>query len=341
MPPPTAEATWRVSTSELPNMLARWDTAFYHSIATGGYAWNPVVFSHQNVVFFPLYPLMMRAIGGVIGGYPLVAGLIVSLACFSFASVLVYRLAAVELGEARAWPALLLLAAFPYALFFSVDYTESLFLLVSVGAFYAMRRGRTGAVALCGFAAGLTRPNGLWLALPLVWMAWSDSGGKPRRAAVAAALAPVAGAAIFSAYLYVTFGDALAWVHGQAAWGAPLLGRAPAPDPIRLPWEPRVKITEVITWIGNIAAFVLAAAAVRPVARRLGAPYAVWIVVNIVPPVAAHLFLSLGRFTSVLFPVFFWLGDRVAPSRLRAVAWTFAAGQAVLAVWFFLWRPVV
>ena len=55
-------------------------------------------------------------------------------------------------------------------------YTESLFLLLSVGAFYAMRRGRLGWVAVCGLAAGLTRPNGFWLALPLACLAlWPPS----------------------------------------------------------------------------------------------------------------------------------------------------------------------
>ena len=35
VPPPAAEAVWRVSSHELTNMLARWDTFFYYSIATG------------------------------------------------------------------------------------------------------------------------------------------------------------------------------------------------------------------------------------------------------------------------------------------------------------------
>src|SRR6266704_5375924 len=60
VPAPTAEALWRVSPNELVNLQARWDTDFYYSIATTGYHWNPAVFLHQNVVFFPLYPLLMR-----------------------------------------------------------------------------------------------------------------------------------------------------------------------------------------------------------------------------------------------------------------------------------------
>jgi len=344
-PPPVAEALWRVSANEYANLLARWDSAFYYSIATTGYSWDPSSFTHQNVVFFPLYPMLMRGAGALIGGHPLLAGLFVSLAAFTVAIALVYQLALIEIGSDYAWRAVLLLTAFPYALFFSAAYTESLFLLLSVAAFYAMRRGRFATVALVGVAIGLTRPNGSWIALPLAALAVGKgaSGMQPSRRVLAltAACAPLAGLALFSAYLHFRFDDALAWLHGQRAWGVAIAGLRGAPDPARLPWEPALTTEEVITWIGNIAAFCAAAVACVPVARRLGAAYGIWIAINIVPPVPAHLFLSLGRFTAVLFPFFFWLAWRIPRRRLAQVAVLFAAGQAVLAAWFFLWKPVV
>jgi hypothetical protein len=351
VPPPAAEAIWRVSSHEVSNLLARWDTFYYYTIATDGYSWNASEFRHYNVVFFPLYPLLMRWAGAVLGGHPLVAGLVISMAAFSGAVALIYRLARLELGEDYAWRVVLLMSTFPYALYFSAVYTESLFLLLSAGAFYAMRRGRPGWTAVCGFAAGLTRPNGFWLALPLallaLWPSRREEPGAPPRQRVSlavsllAACVPVVGVMIFSAYLQVRFGDALAWVHGQAAWGVPLMLRAGAPDPGKLPGEALIKPIEVVTWIGNIAAFVGAACAIRPISKRLGLAYGAWIAVNIFPPVAAHLFMSLGRFTSVLFPFFFWLAIRIPRERLLRVAGAFAVCQAVLAMWFFLWRPVV
>jgi len=355
VPAPTAEALWRVSPNELVNLQARWDTDFYHQIATTGYHWDRSVFLHQNVVFFPLYPLLMRWGGALLGGHPLLAGTIVSLAAFAGAIVLLYRLAALELGEDKAWPVILLVSTYPFALFYSAVYTESLFLLLTVGAFYAMRRRHLLLAALCGVAAGLARPNGFWLALPLLWLAASAPSSPPgdatspqpwwrdrrRVAAVLAALAPLAGTAIFSAYLYGRFGDALAWMHGQAAWGMPLLGRGPAPDPARTAEDLRVKVSEVLVYVGDITAFFWAATSILPVARRLGIAYGLWIAVNIFPPVAAHLFISLGRFTAVLFPLFFWLALVVPRQRLTRVAVAFAVCQAILAVGFFLWRPVV
>ena len=345
IPAPTAEALWRVSSNELVNLQARWDTDFYHQIATVGYHWDRSAFLHQNVVFFPLYPLLMRWGGALLGGHPLLAGTLISLAAFAGAIALLYRLAVLELGEEKAWPVILLVSTYPFALFYSVVYTESLFLFLTVGAFYAMRRRYLLLAALAGCAAGLTRPNGFWLAVPLLWLATttpSDDSPKGRRvAAVIAALAPLAGVAIFSAYLSVRFGDALAWMHGQAAWGMPLLRRGPAPDPVRTAEDLRVKVSEVLVYAGDIAAFFWAAASILPVARRVGVAYAMWIAINIFPPVAAHLFISLGRFTAVLFPLFFWLALVVPRQRVAWLAGAFAAGQAVLAVGFFLWRPVV
>ena len=350
IPPPVAEAAWRVSSHEVVNVLARWDTFFYYTIATDGYSWNPAVFLHYNVVFFPLYPVLMRWGGLALGGHPLLAGLLISLAAFAGALALLYRLAQLELGEDYAWRVILLLATFPYALYFSAVYTESLFLFLSVGAFYAMRRGYLGSTAIFGFAAGLTRPNGFWLALPLALLALSRpdrdaaDDNRPRVSvplSLLVAVVPILGVTMFSAYLQWRFGDALAWVHGQAAWGVPLLLRRGAPDPFKLPGEPAIKPIEVITWTGNIAAFVAAAYSIRPISRRLGLPYGAWIAVNIFPPVVAHLFLSLGRFVSVLFPFFFWLAIRIPRDRLARVAGVFAVCQVVLAIWFFLWRPVV
>ncbi|MDR1990306.1 MAG: hypothetical protein LBQ09_08770 [Acidobacteriaceae bacterium] len=347
VPPPVAEGLWRIAPGEIANLLARWDTSFYYAIATTGYAWDPTTFSHQNIVFFPAYPVLMRLGGAILGHSPMIAGLVVSLVSFTIGIAVLYRLAALELGESYAWRVVLLLATFPYALFFSTVYTESLFLCLSVSVFYAIRRGYLWRAAVCGVAAGLTRPNGFWLVAPLFCLAFIDHHDvwrdRPRRrlATLLAVCAPLVGVAIYSWYLHAQFGDALAWVHGQRAWGMPLLGQLPAPDPVRLPTQPRLQFVEIVNYVGNVVAFGCAAWSIEIVWRRLGLAYAAWIAICIFPPVAAHLFLSLGRFTAVLFPVFFGLALRVPERRVPHIAAAFAAGQALLAIWFFLWQSVV
>ena len=65
-----------------------------------------------------------------------------------------------------------------------------------------------------------------------------------------------------------------------------------------------------------------------------------FILINILPPLAAGGLMSAGRFSSVLFPAFLWLGAAV-PARHRA-GWiaTFAAIQAFNAALFYTWRPL-
>jgi hypothetical protein len=346
LPPPNDQARWRVSSRELVNLFARWDTFWYNSIATRGYHWNPSVFQHQNVVFFPLYPLLMRLVGTTFGGHPIAAGVVISLAAFTGAVAILYRLAALDLGEERAWAAVLLLSTFPFALFYSVAYTESLFLFLSAAAFYTMRRERYVWAGLAGVCAGLSRPNGLWLVVPLALLALSARRGNlppaPRRrtAALLAALTPALGTMIYCAYLFWRFGDPIAWIHGQAAWGLPLAGHASAVEPGDV-YSNLPSVVDVITWVGNIAAFALAIRAVAPVWRRFGPAYAVMIPLTVVPPVVTHLFMSGGRFAAPLFPIFFWLATVLKGDRLRRVVSVFMLVQLVLAVLFFLWRPVV
>jgi hypothetical protein len=50
--------------------------------------------------------------------------------------------------------------------------------------------------------------------------------------------------------------------------------------------------------------------------------------------------MSLGRFTSVLFPIFIWLGLALGRRGREATTMVFAAGQALFAVLFFTWRPM-
>src|SRR3954468_10330822 len=112
---------------------AAWDSVWYLGIADGGYA-DP-----QRTAFFPLYPLLVRAGGWVIGS-PLVAGALLSLGCFVVAAALLHELTRLELGAGAARWTVIALAWSPMSFFFSAVYSEALFLAVSVGALLAARR---------------------------------------------------------------------------------------------------------------------------------------------------------------------------------------------------------
>src|SRR5918997_1730026 len=161
--------------------LARWDAAWYLRIAESGYGGGGV-----RAAFFPLYPLLVRAGATPFGASPgalLVAAYAVALAAFLGALVLLHRLVSLELGRPLAQPALLLLAVFPAAAFFGAPYSESLFLLLAVGAFYAARTGHWAWAGACAGLASATRSAGLLLLIPLALIWWSATARRVRDAA--------------------------------------------------------------------------------------------------------------------------------------------------------------
>ena len=87
-------------------------------------------------------------------------------------------------------------------------------------------------------------------------------------------------------------------------------------------------------------AVLLALAAVWPVYRRFGLPFATFILITILPPMSAGGLLSMGRVTSVLFPVFLWMGAAIPARHRQAWIVIFALLQGFVAVMFFTWRPL-
>src|SRR3954449_6071105 len=154
--------------------LARWDAVWYLRVAETGYGE-----SEARAAFFPLYPLLVRGLATPFGASPaalLVAAYAIALSAFLGALALLHRLASLELGRPLARPALLLLAVFPAALYFGAPYAESLFLLLSVGAFYAARTDRWALAGACAAGAAAPRNSGVLLMLPLLIIWWSSRG---------------------------------------------------------------------------------------------------------------------------------------------------------------------
>jgi hypothetical protein len=356
--PPEATKRWSIYQNDLLDLPARWDTGWYLTIANEGYSYKPDAAAEfqQNIAFFPAFPMSIRYLSTVLGRHTLWTGVLISLAAFYLALVYFLRLARSELGnEDQAVTAVALLAAYPFAVFFSAAYTEALFLLTLVAAVYHFRQQQLWRSAFWGFLCGLTRPPGCFLSVVLGLMALGSAfapgaaAGRPPiewRALlprVLAASAPGLGMLAFSAFIYQLTGNAFQWTMQNAAWGRVYKGL----DEI---------VTDRVDFIVNNGLYsyvstqtvdlvysltvVLCLAAVWPVYRRFGLPYAVFILLNVLPPLSAGGMLSMGRVTSVVFPVFLWLAAAV-PARQRT-AWIvgFALLQGFVAMMFFTWRPL-
>ena len=139
-----------------------WDTRHYIGIAQEGY--TSVGDERLRLVFFPLYPLLMRLLSPLTGGSAFLAGMLISRLCAMGCAALLYELAYRTYGarEARLAVAYFLLS--PMSVFLNCCYTEALFLLLTLGAMVLLRRGHPWLAALCGMGSALTRMPGVIVA---------------------------------------------------------------------------------------------------------------------------------------------------------------------------------
>jgi hypothetical protein len=72
--------------------------------------------------------------------------------------------------------------------------------------------------------------------------------------------------------------------------------------------------------------------------RHVGLAGAAFVLLNIVPPLLTGGVLSMGRFTSTLFPVFLALAAIVPARAIVPLLTTFAVGQGLVTAVFFTWR---
>jgi len=154
---------------------ARWDAGWFLLIARDGYGLSQGARTEARLAFYPLYPLLTRTLGLAL---PLVlSGIVVSVCAFAAALYGIHRLCSLELArlhvaadarERIAGLAVLLIAFSPMAVFFSADYSESVFMALSVAVFWSARNGRWAWVGVAGALASASRAPGLVLVLPAV-----------------------------------------------------------------------------------------------------------------------------------------------------------------------------
>ena len=141
----------------------KWDAWHYVGLAELGYTGYWEDGRPLFLVFFPLYPWLVRLVCPLTGHNTMAAGLMVSFLCYSAGCVYLYRLAAWELGKGAARRTVLFLSLFPYAFFFGGVMTEGLFLLTTAAALWHIRRHRWWRAGMWGVLAAMTRMHGLLL----------------------------------------------------------------------------------------------------------------------------------------------------------------------------------
>ena len=305
--------------------FARYDSGWYFGIARYGYEF--VEGGRSNLAFFPVYPLLMRYVGLALGGGRqnlYLAGVTVSWVAYVIAMVMLYRLGRTYVPRVTAERAVVFASVFPFAFFYGVVYSEAVFLLFTVTAFYGFRTKRWWLGAVAGALASATRVNGI-LALPaLGLLAWQSAGKDPatrKRALAAVVLVPV-GLALYSVYVDTLSGSYFEWSYSIRRWNYDI-GGSPFKAFVFVISELATRPYEYITTNATAPydilngftglAFILS---LPLVGRRVGAAYVVHMALNLWLPLSSGVFEGVGRYCAVLFPFYFVMAT-ARPSILR------------------------
>jgi hypothetical protein len=345
----------------VPGWLAGWcqgDGGWYLRIAESGYFYTPG--RQSSVAFFPVFPMLLRGFGAVVGDVR-IGGWLLGLLAGCLSVLLFACWVRTRLPRGAAITAIAVLVLYPYAFYLhGAVYSDGLFLVTAIGAFLLLERRMYWLAGVVGALATAGRPVGLAVAVGLVVRVLeiraearasgpshgqaagaaqrgrADAGAHtgpeaPTRPGVrellgaargigwrqAGVLSSLLGLAGWCGYLWLRFGDPLAFltVQGAPGWDQP---SGPAT------W---FKVTYLLAVAHRLPVLLLTGQALAGLGAvlllgrvwsRFGWGYTVYTVIVLgIPIVGTKDFMGLGRYVLAAFPVFAAAGDALAGSRYR------------------------
>jgi hypothetical protein len=313
----------------------RWDAIYYMQIAQNGYTTN------EASAFFPLYPLLGRALSFLTSHQILLALLIVSNLAFLFTLVLLYQLVEAEFSTTVAKRALIFLSVFPTSFFFFAPYPQSLSLLLVLAAYIAARQSKWLLATLAGFCAGLTHSTVLPLVLILGFEALKyikQNNSASRWIALLPSFGPALGTILYFAWRISTRLPAISEIQKEY-WGRI----------IQMPWQTFSDIASMIrahnlpvtSWINLFILFIvlfitfweLKYLSLSLNIYQISSVAYLLFFTTIDEPIA-----SLGRFCLIMFPLFIGLSLWAHSPRRRLISVSIGIfSQLLLSGIFVMW----
>lgn len=289
--------------SGLIDMHNRWDSYWYLDIVNNGY-YLKTDNTLANVVFFPLYPALIKILGTIFFGNFVLAGWILSMTFLFLSCAYFYKFLKEFHPELDPELPILLMLIFPTAFFFNVIYTESIFLFLTIATFYYAFRKNFYLAGLFALLGALAHSNGVFLALPIVWKIVEANGWKniilPKnwKKLIPVLLAPI-GSFLFLGYDYLKFGDPLLFFKIQSNWGRSF----------SINWDhfsffshPSIANMGIDIFL---AIFIITAVIV--VYKKLSPLYAIFMSTTLIAAFTSGTLMSVGRYSLVMFPLFILL----------------------------------
>lgn len=298
------------------HLLMRWDSWHYITIIQNGYS--------DLFVFFPLYPLLVKLVSYFVS-IPS-AGYLVSFISLSIALTYLYKLLRLDEDKLIANRTILFLLIFPTALFFSLIYTESLFLALTVAFFYQLRKKHWLTATILGFFVTLTRNVGVFL-WPVYLIAlftldnpslfrdfWTRLKSLVKTKQFYYSFLIPAGLLLFCLYSYYLSGDFLAFITGQQNWSAQRTFMWPGATAFHFLKFIFIEKTQLSTYfnfyrivIVELGSFLLLLSTTIYWFVKRHWPFAFYTALNALLFACTFPMNSVDRYVVVIFPIFLFL----------------------------------
>ena len=281
-----------------------WDSEWYLDIAKNGYYLRENDQLH-NIVFFPLYPMLIKVMSYLVLGNYLLAGWLVSIAALFGAIFYLYKLVKEFHPNVIPEEVIFFALVFPTAIFFNAIYTESLFLFLSIATFYYPFKKQFWLAGLLGLLASLTRISGVFLFIPLVYELLRQDGFKElfKSKPYPFLLIPL-GTLSFFAFHYLRFGDFLLFMKIEANWGRDF-------NPFKLylnsPEEFKNFVLTPASYVHfslDVLFIVFIFIITYLVYKNLSKTYGIYMFLTAIVPLSTGTMMSIGRYILILFPIY-------------------------------------
>jgi len=325
-------------------VFQRWDSNWYVSIAERGYFFNET--KNSSIAFFPLYPILMKAVGFALGIRANWAGFFLNIILSFFLVNRLFKLLILDYPVRESFYIVLFFLFFPASFFLISIYTETLFILLTIISFYSARKEKWFWAGIFSALAAVTRLYGVFL-MPILFIEYFLINGKNlkvffEKRSWLFLLFPFFSFGGFLAFNYFKFGNYFAFLAAQKTWG-----RVPT-----WPWHTFLGYLNAIIYgnllsvdnfhfLINLLALVYILFSFLLMLKKARITYSLLPIFFILPIFFSGTFTSVYRYLLSAFPIFigaFFIFSKSRNSALIYLTFSFIF-LITLASFFVRWFP--
>lgn len=281
-----------------------WDAPHYISVASSGY--QKFGDEANFIIYLPFFPLLIYIFKFISQTSFLISGYLVSFISSVLLAVMLYKLVLLDYSKKTAMLAVLVLFLFPTSFFLHIPYTEAVFMLVSVAAFYLARRRRYFLSFFFVSLAAFTKIAGLAL-IPAIFaeVFISDRQNFNQRNIIIGSLIALSGFLLYLFLNYFLWGDFFYftiiqkqhWFETFAPFGQGLIAAFKS-----LSW--RVGLEKIMLGYGQIMAFFLALVLSLYVLINVRISYGIFSIIVLWVSYSMSFWVCMPRYILSIFPMF-------------------------------------